>query len=103
LPYGYCVEYHFATSKWLLAHGYGHHGGWSDFLYGPGKRLGKAYICSEDPLDEQYDTLVHETYHAVTDWSGKVRKIQRRVQHEMQETAAKIAAEEGRPDVSVQL
>jgi hypothetical protein len=81
----------------MLAHGYGKHGGWSDFVFGPGKRIGKAYICSEDPLDEQYDTLIHETWHAVTDWSGQVRKLQRRVQREMQETAAKVAAEEGRP------
>jgi hypothetical protein len=94
LPFGYTVEVRLVGRRWLLASQYGKRGGWSDFEFSGG-RLGKAYICKDDPLDEQFDTLTHELYHAITDWTGMVRRLQRRVQREMRDTATQIAAEEG--------
>lgn len=49
------------------------HGGWTDF---DENRWGEIRIKGSDPYDEQLDTLRHEMEHALTDWGGRVRKLE---------------------------
>jgi hypothetical protein len=67
LPFGYRV----VVRKRRLQGG--EHGDWTDF---DATRTGYIRINRGDPYDEQLDTLRHELEHALTDWGGKVRKLE---------------------------
>jgi hypothetical protein len=51
----------------------GYHGDWQDF---DAHNTGIIRIRRQDAYDEQLDTLRHELEHALTDWGGRVRKLE---------------------------
>ena len=65
LPFGYRIRVKQYKQKI--------HGGWVDF---DAHRWGEIWIKSGDSYDEQLDDLRHEMEHALTDWGGKVRKLE---------------------------
>lgn len=67
LPYGYRV----VIQKRRIGP---HHGEWQDF--GDVNKTGYIRIRRQDSYDEQLDTLIHEMFHALTDWSGRIRFLE---------------------------